>query len=219
LLRDYAATGALDFLPRRLPPPVATLADLGVVIETKVVRGDLTNGRRPYIELDRVHYTSPLLASAFGLVGKRVRIHIRESNMCSVAVYHESGEELGILTAQGAWGRTVHTREMRKHINALRDSGELVVGYHDNPVVALLKYLGSETHRDAEKKPTKVSRNATKLACVVAASGLPMATADVTAKLPAAEPMLSVVPTPAASSIARPLSVMVKPPQWKTIIR
>ena len=84
--------------------------------------------------------------------------------MCSVTAYHESGEVLGILHAQGAWGQTVHTREMRKQINALRDSGDLVVGYQDNPIVALLQYLGSKAHKDAEEKPMKISRNATKLA-------------------------------------------------------
>lgn len=223
LLHDYVDAGALDFLPRRLPPPSATIAELGVTILTKTVRGDLKQGRRPYIEIDRVRYTSPLLSSCFGLVGKQMRVHLRESNMCSVTVYHESGEELGILQAQGAWGRTIHTREMRKQINALRDSGELVVGYQDNPIVALLNYLGSEVHKDAEKKPMKVSRNATKLARAAEASGLPVAQpAEHTATLqplPPTQPALSVVPAPAPQPETPKLSVLVKPPQWKTVIR
>lgn len=219
LLRDHIGVGAFDFLPRRLPPAVATLADLGVTILTEVVRGNMADGRRPYIELDRVHYTSPLLSSAFGLIGKKMRVHVRESNMCSVMVYHASGEELGNLTAQGAWVRTVHTREMRQQINALRDSGELVVGYQDNPVVALLRHLGSETHRDAEKKPLKVSRNATKLARAAAASGLPVETSATAAQQQVVAPVLSVVPQSTLQPSARPLSGLVKPPQWKTLIR
>lgn len=221
LLRDYVEDGSLDFLPRRLPPATATVAELGVMIETKTVRGDLRNGRRPYIEIDRVHYTSPLLSSSFGLVGKKMRIHIRESNMCSVVAFHESGEELGVLKAQGAWATTVHTREMRKQVNALRDSGELTIGFNDNPIVALLNHLGSVTYREAERKPMKISRHATKLARAAAASGMPVVpAANQTPSLPSsAERVLSVVPTSSEQSDHRTLSVLIKPPQWKTVIR
>lgn len=221
LLQDYVEAGSLDFLPRRLPPPMATVAELGTTIESKTVRGDLEQGRRPYIEIDRVRYTSPLLSNCFGLVGKKMRVHIRESNMCSVTVYHQSGEELGTLHAQGAWGRTVHTREMRKQINALRDSGELVVGYQDNPIVALINHLGSQAHKDAEKKPLNVSRSATKLAHAANASGLPVVSQVSSVSPPGAvtQPVLSVASVTAAQPDTRSLSVLVKPPRWKTVIR
>lgn len=223
LLHDYAEAGGLDFLPRRLPPPVAAIAELGVTIETRAVRGDLEQGRRPYIEIDRVHYTSPVLSGCFGLIGKKMRVHVRESNMCNVMVYHESGEELGILRAQGAWGQTVHTREMRKQINALRDSGEIVVGYQDNPVVVLLNYLGSETHKEAEKKPLKISRNATRLVRAADASGLPVVSQEapdtLAASSPTLPPVLTVVPGAAPQPATRALSTLIKPPQWKTVIR
>ncbi len=225
LLQDYVGSGSLDFLPRRLPPPVATVAELGVTIETRAIRGKLLQGRRPYIEIDRVHYTSPVLSNCFGLIGKKIRVHIRESNMCSVTAYHESGELLGILQAQGAWGQTAHTREMRKQINALRDSGELVVGYEDNPIVALLHYLGSQAHKDAEKKPMKISRNATQLARAADASGLPVVPHSATPPAPASAsaPLFALTSTPdpraPTKPLASPLSAMVKPPQWKTVIR
>lgn len=251
LLHDYVAGHELGFLPRRLPPPTAAVAELGVTIETRAIRGTLQEGRRPYIEIDRVHYTSPILSSSFGLIGKQLRVHIRESNMCSVIAYHESGEVLGRLQAQGPWGQTVHTREMRKQINALRDSGELVVGYDENPVVVLLNYLGSEAYKEAEKKPMKISRSATRLVRASAASGLSVASDNGAAPAPEVEPVttqepappstpaLQPTPEPAAVAVdssklarvpgadkaetpkeaARPLSVLVKPPQWKTVIR
>lgn len=221
LLHDYVESGLLEFLPRRLPPPVATVAELGITIETKIVRGKLQEGRRPYIEIDRVRYTSSILSSCFGLLGKKLRVHIRESNMCSVTAYHESGEVLGILHAQGAWGQTVHTREMRKQINALRDSGDLVVGYQDNPIVALLQYLGSKAHKDAEEKPMKISRNATKLARAAEASGLPVVpqAASAAVQTSATPPILTVVPVVTPPPATSALSALVKPPQWKTVIR
>ncbi|MFZ6659044.1 hypothetical protein [Undibacterium sp. TJN19] len=222
LLHDYVEKGSFDFLPRRLPPVVATIAELGVTIETKTVRGNLKQGRRPYVEIDRVRYTSPLLSSTFNLVGKKLRVHIRESNMCSVHAYHESGEELGILQAQGAWGRTIHTREMRKQINALRDSFELVVGYQENPIVAFLNYLGSATHKEAEKKPMQVSRSATKLVQAAHESGMPVVPESCN-EVPLApqqiQPILSIIPSQSDQSKTRTLSVLVKPPLWKTVIR
>ena len=223
LLHDYAESGELDFLPRRLPPPISAIAELGVSIEVKTVRGNLAQGRRPYIEIDRVHYTSPILSGCFGLIGKKMRVHVRESNMCSVMVYHESGEELGILNAQGAWGHTVHTREMRRQINALRDSGEIVVGYQDNPITVLLNHLGSQAHKDAEKSPMKISRNATKLVRAVHASGLPVSSVSapgaVDAASQSAPAKLTVVHAATAQPPRRTLSILVKPPQWKTVIR
>lgn len=219
LLRDYVDSDAVDFLPRRLPPPCASLPELGVLVLTKTIRGCLAKGRHPYVEIDRVHYTNPLLSNAFGLIGKKVRIHLLESNMCSVRAYHCSGEELGTLAAQGAWSHVAHTREMRKMINALRDSGELVVDYNENPVVALLRHLGSESHRDAEEKPLKVSRNATKLARAAAAAGVPVEQAGAAERATPTTPVSSAVGQGSPEAQARPLSVLVKAPHWKTLIR
>jgi hypothetical protein len=209
VLRDYMHTDPPEFLLRRLPPANAQQPDLGVTVETRYVRGDLAKGRRPYIEIDRVHYTSPVLANAMGLIGKKLRVHIRENNMCTVTAYHEGGEELGVLSAHGAWGRVPHTREMRKQVNALRDAGELAVGPDDDPIHQLMQYYASKAHKEAEKRPLKVSKPATKLVNAAAASGLPV---------PAVT--LRPEPTPdtkAGESQQTSPSRLVKPPIWKTI--
>ncbi|MES2150677.1 MAG: hypothetical protein V4508_12900 [Pseudomonadota bacterium] len=216
LLRDYVSIKSLGLLPRRLPPPTATLPDLGIQVEIRTVRGDPDNGRRPYIEIDRVHYTSPILSSAFALIGRKMRMHIRASDMCTVRAFHESGEELGVLTAQGAWGRTKHTREMRKEINALRDSGQIEIRYNDNPFVVLLQHLETETAKDATRRPLKVSRSATRLARARAETGL--TTAHAPAAPPSPKPETSLSPV-AAESPAQPLIVLVQSPKWKTLVR
>lgn len=204
----------MGLLPRRLPPPTATLPDLGIEVEIKTVRGDPENGRRPYVDIDRVRYTSPILSNAFALIGRKLRVHIRATDMCSVRAFHESGEELGILTAQGPWGQTRHTREMRKEINALRDSGQLNVRYNDNPIVALLRHLQSETVKDATKKPRKISRSATRLARASAETGIPTENAAPAESSPKFEPA-----APPAEPPRQPLIRLVPTPTWKTILR
>lgn len=214
MLRDYASIKSMGLLPRRLPPPTATIPDLGIEVEGKTVRGDPENGRRPYVEIDRVRYTSPILSSAFALIGRKLRVHIRATDMCTVRAFHESGEELGVLSAQGAWGRTKHTREMRKEINALRDSGQLEVRYNDNPFVALLRHLQTETAKAAAKKPRKISRSATRLARASAETGLPIEHAVPSESPPKLVPAATLPEPP-----RQPLTSLVQPPTWKTILR
>jgi putative transposase len=209
VLRDHLHTEAPAFLPRRLPPANGLQPDFGITVETRFIRGNREQGRRPYIEIDRVHYSNIVLANAMALIGEKLRIHIRESDMCTVTAYLESGEELGVLTAQGGWGRTRHTREMRKQINALRDSGDLIVLSGDDPVQKLMSFYASEAHRQAEKNVYKVSRAATKLVNAAYVSGESVSEKKVADAVAAP-------PTPELPR-SKPTR-LIKPPVWKTIV-
>ncbi|MBY0240250.1 MAG: hypothetical protein K2X55_13135 [Burkholderiaceae bacterium] len=216
LIRDKWLTEEIDFLPRRLPPALGTVPELGVASETRIVRGRYEQGRRPYVEIEGVHYTSPLLSTAFALIGKAILVHIRESDMRTVKAYFPDGGELGILTAQGPWGQVLHTREMRKQINALRDTGQLRIGGDDNPVDVLLRYYASGAHKDAEKKPFKVSRSATRLVATMDRSGRTLAVPPASA--PSAANEADMVPLPGAAPPVerRPLSRLIATPKWKS---
>lgn len=207
-LRDHLHCSHPTFFPRHLPEASFDQPELGVSVERKCIRGNKIQGRRPYIELDRVRYTSPLLASSMALIGKFLIVHIRESNYCTVTAYYESGEELGVLTAAGAWARTPHTREMRKQINALRDAGDLILYPGQDPIEAMMQYYASKAHHDAEKNPLKVSKAATKLTNAAYISGLkiPEVNLDV--------PIHLKPKTPPTETLSR----LVKKPMWKTII-
>lgn len=207
VLRDNIHDTTLDFLPRSLPPPTCSQPELGITVETRFVRGNREAGRRPYVEIDRVHYTNPVLANAMGMIGKKLRLHVRESNLCTVTAYLESGEEIGVLTAQGAWGRVPHTREMRKQINALIDARELANVPGDDPVQKLLSYYAAQVVKQTSKNRFKVSRAATKLAHVAHAAGCSPDT-------------VSVATTPPIEAVEPPdklPSQLIKPPRWKSI--
>lgn len=198
-----------SFLPRILPPATMDQPELGIVVETRFVRGNQKQGRRPYVEIDRVRYTSPILARSFGLVGNRIRIHIRESDMRVVNAFFESGQELGGLRAQGRWGQTPHTREMRKQITALADAGDLALGPDEDPVAKLLQYYASKAYRDALKRPKSVSKSATKLVNAANISGLPVP--------PAAPPSSDTKPPDGDRRPARPIPTTIKSPAWKSV--
>lgn len=207
-LRDHLYGSPPTFLPRPLPPPTASQPDLGIAVERKTVRGNQEKGRRPYICIDRVNYTNPLLSNSMALIGRELLVHIDEGDMRTVRAFFSSGDELGILTASGGWARTRHTREMRKLVNALRDSGTLVVQTGEDPISATLAYLANQAYAAAEKRPHKVSKTATKIAHIVDITGLPMPDADFLSA-PASQP-------PAAPIAPSPL---VKPPVWKTVLK
>lgn len=198
-----------SFLPRILPPATVDQPELGVIVETRFVRGSQKQGRRPYIEIDRVRYTSPTLARSFGLIGTRIRLHIRESDMRVVIAYFESGQEIGALRAQGRWGRTCHTREMRKQIMALLDAGEMALGGEDDPVEKLLQFYASKAYRDALKRPKSVSKAATKLASAANASGLTVP--------PALPESSGDKPSGDDRKPARPIPSTIKGPVWKSV--
>lgn len=207
VLEETLRSSPPTMFPRRLPPANPFHGQLGIEVLQKTVRGSRETGRRPYVELYGVHYTSPLLASSIGLLNKRILIHVGK-NIQTVKAFFATGEELGILTAGGWWGRTVHTREIRQHIRALRDAGEIEFGPNDDPIEATLRHYASKAHKDAEKSPYKISRNATKLAHLSKETGVP---------IPAFGVDDAVVPPSPPNADEPQLSPLIGPPVWKTI--
>ncbi|MGX4644211.1 hypothetical protein [Massilia sp. SYSU DXS3249] len=207
-LRDHLYGSPPTFLPRPLPPPTACQPELGIVVERKTVRGSQEKGKRPYICIDRVNYTSPLLSSSMALINRELLVHMDESDMRTVRAYFSSGEELGSLRASGGWSRTKHTREMRKLVNSLRDSGELTIHAGQDPIEAALSYLASAAYAGAGKNPHKISKSATQVAHIAHVSGLSVP--DATSPLTTLGASIPSSTTP---------SRLVKRPVWKTVIK
>lgn len=85
----------------------------------RTIRGNIKEGKRPYIQIDGVRYTSDVLSQLPELIGKKLLIYIDPGEgRFANAYFNENGEELGLLEAKGYWGRTPHTLEMRRTILA-----------------------------------------------------------------------------------------------------
>lgn len=111
---------------------------------TRVVRGDMKKGRRPYIECEGVRYTNAILARSPELTGKRLRLIVNPENACTVLAFLPNGAELGLLTAHGVWGRIPHTLEARKAINVLRHRKLIYYTETDDPIQIYLTFLAAQ---------------------------------------------------------------------------
>lgn len=176
VLREGLAK-ASQFLVRHLPPAGTLQPEIGITIHHATVRGSLKQGRRPYVQLDRVHYTNRVLAQAPQMIGKRVMLHVDERDMRTVKAFLEDGSEIGVLTATGAWSRTPHSRVVRRMINAELKAKVLELNEEMDPVVALHELRARQAAEDAQrqsKRAPKMSDAATDLARIGAQTGLPI---------------------------------------------
>ncbi len=167
LLRQLTSDVSQPFLLRPLPKSSQTPTCVQLEYAMARVCGSRAKGRRPYINLDRAHYTNPRLAISWDLIGTQIRIGINEEKYRSVtAANSKTGEELGDLMAQGGWGRTEHSRADRKAINRLRDRKILVFANHVDPIPLYFDHLRGLSLKQSNygsAKP-KVSAAASKLA-------------------------------------------------------
>ena len=143
VLRYFLNDAAQNFLVRRLPAGEFEIAKTFACKQEVVVRGGRSTGRRPYVQIDRVHYTSPVLANAGHLVGQALIVEIEEEDMRLVRAYLKNGAELGYLKAQGRWSFTKHSRRTRTAINSLASRRVITISEFDDPVQVYLSHLST----------------------------------------------------------------------------
>lgn len=172
-LNYFACNEADHCLARRLP---AASQQRGASMGNRMictVRGSVEKGRRPYIQVDRAHYTNPVLANAGHLIGQKLIIDFTDENDVRTArAYLLNGAELGVLVVQGRWALTPHSRKTRKAINSLMAKRTLVVSEFDDPVQAYLKYLGTPKKATQKLTPQLSPAQATALTRVAQEAGV-----------------------------------------------
>jgi putative transposase len=154
-----------SWLPRTLPMLPAHEPDIDVEVVTLRIRGDLKQGRRPYVQYHSVRYTSHVLANAGGLIGAELRCHIKRRNLTSILAFYSSGQELGVLTAMSGWDRTPHDLRIRKRVLQARKKGELRVAAGEDPVSAWLVLMKKKALESGPSRGrSRVSKAATEVA-------------------------------------------------------
>jgi hypothetical protein len=148
-LRQKAAEN--HFIPRHLPASVLTRGPVFPLRIAVVVRGGQKDGRRPYIQFQREHYTSDLLANSSGLIGKSLTIEVDEDDLRQVRAFLNNGESIGFLTATGKWRLSKHDLKTRKIINSLLSNRTLVLANGRDPVQGYLSYLSKGTKKNRLK--------------------------------------------------------------------
>lgn len=131
--------------------------------EVVTVRGNLKNGRRPYIQLDRVHYTSHLLAESGHLIGQKLILEVDEEDMRQVRAFLPNGAEIGFLKATGKWSLTKHSRRTRRAINRLMYKRIITISEFDDPIQVYLRYLADQIKNRTHNVKEKISGTVTEL--------------------------------------------------------
>ena len=116
---------------------------------TRTVRGNVKEGRRPYISCEGARYRNDVLANNVDLIGTKLTLIMNPDDARSVTAYLPSGAEFGGLTANSFWGITPHTLETRKAILKLQKKRLLYLSENQDPITAYLKYLAGATTNKA----------------------------------------------------------------------
>ena len=143
------------------------------VQECRSVRGGRNEGRRPYIQIDRVMYTNDVLKKSPRLIGTRVVVNIDEDDLRTVEAFAPGGASLGVLMASKRWRYTRHSRRTRRAINSLIQKRLLFEAEHPDIVRGYMQYL-SETKKKGKKGKTAPPspQQATEAARLARESGL-----------------------------------------------
>lgn len=174
-LQDLMTHPCSHFIPRLLPPLQPGTPDLGVVVERRVVRGNVKEGRCAHITVDEVDYTSPTLAHCGGLIGQAVWVHIVQEDMRAVTAFLPGNEPLGVLTAASGWDVTPHDRDTRRLINKAQRDHKLVRRPDEDWVHSYLRRKTEIAAREAAKhRKPKVSPKATEVAALARKAKLPI---------------------------------------------
>jgi hypothetical protein len=94
-MRQFFRENGLIF--PRLQDRLQSVSELSSHVKQCTIRGGIKKGIRPYIQLDKAHYTSAELASRPALIGERLRVKIDPKDYRTVDAYYTSGEFFGTL--------------------------------------------------------------------------------------------------------------------------
>ena len=123
-------------LPTTSQSKIALLQDSKVV----TVRGNVKNGVRPHINFAHVRYANDVLAQQRGLIGKKVRIFYKPSDIRTVIAFFEDGSELGVLTAARPWCYTPHSLRLRQEIFRLKSLRKICFTEDEDPVATWVRF-------------------------------------------------------------------------------
>jgi putative transposase len=156
LLQDEQAKQMI----RRLPEMKRKNLQLLNMEVSRVVRGNMRRGRRPYVEFEGVRYTSPVLSRSPELIRKRLRLIVNLDDARTALAFLPNGAELGFITAHGIWGRKAHTLEVRKAIFALRRRKLIHYIEGVDPIQVYLDFLATKARKSksAAREHAKTKR-------------------------------------------------------------
>lgn len=118
------------------------------LVEKVKVKGDLKNGRRPFVNFCGKRYRGKALNNFVGLLGKMLIARATPRDLRTLTLFDEKGAELGTLRAEGKWGAIPHDLRLRRLFSKLKRQGSLGTQAEDHPLHALYVYLNEGAPRN-----------------------------------------------------------------------
>lgn len=106
-----------------------------------IVKSDLRNGRRPFVNYLYAKYSGDVLGTRFDLVGKRLWLRSNPDDVRVAILFNEAGSAVCPAQVLGRWARFPHDARMRRIFGVLKREGELGPRADDNPLAAMLEQL------------------------------------------------------------------------------
>ncbi|MDG4656412.1 hypothetical protein P6P90_03615 [Ectobacillus antri] len=126
--------------------------NLFTIKAVRTIKGGVKEGRKPYVTVENVSYTSDVLSRSPGLAGEKLELIINTEDLRVIRAFLEDGSEFGMLTAHGKWGIVQHSMEERKAINKLIRERKITISDSRDPVEALKNYLSTKSITDKKSR-------------------------------------------------------------------
>jgi hypothetical protein len=157
-IRQKIEQNGRHYIPRTLLQESISKMTHYRITELLTVRSYPDRGVRPFVQIDRVHYSSDLLREASWLTGQEITVEIDEQDMRFATAYWPNGAVMDVLKAAGKWSRTKHSRATRKAINSMISQKALIVSDFDDPVTLYLEKL-KEIAQGKITNPVKAAKS------------------------------------------------------------
>lgn len=105
------------------------------------VCADLANGRSAHVNFLYARYSSDTLKRRYDLHNKSIFLRPDNRNLQHVLAFDDKHKEIGMLTAEGVWGRVPHDVRIRKIFGVHRKAGLLGPRADDQPLQCLFAFL------------------------------------------------------------------------------
>ena len=139
-----------SFFVRSMPLEERERFTLTVRSVTATVRGNISKGIRPSVQVFGVRYYGPRLISSAGLIGKRLLIEVNTRDLRQVRAFLENGDEFETLTAARAWAGTPHDLQTRLAILRHARKARLDLRHIPDAVGAYVEFKSREKRTKKE---------------------------------------------------------------------
>lgn len=132
----------------QIPVDERDSVNLFPISAVRQVKGNLEQGRRPYIHFKNVRYSSSELSRDFLMINEKLTILINTDDLRTVIAFRQDGSKYGVLTASGYWGITPHSLKIRNAINKFKRERYFHYTEDEDPIDAFQAFLEEKAIND-----------------------------------------------------------------------